>query len=95
MPASLSPLYLPIWRAVGSALVSFKGLVEDQCARFFCFCVPCRWAPGFGGVGVFLCLSVCTKGVADRGSAVCLDMDLLYTLGQGCVSVCVCELGRG
>lgn len=50
---------------------------------------------GEKGVGVFLCLSVCTKGVADRGSAVCLDMDLLYTLGQGCVSVYVCELGRG
>lgn len=80
---------------MGFALVSFKGLVEDQCARFFCFCVSCRWAPGFGGVGVFLCLRVCTKGGADRGSAVCLDMDLLYTLGQRCVSVYVCEVEEG
>lgn len=30
---------VPIWGAGGSALVSFKGLVEDQCALFFVFCV--------------------------------------------------------
>lgn len=50
------------------------------------FSVSCRWAPGFGGGGVFLCPSV---GAARERLAVdllCVWMWIcVYTLGKGCV----------
>lgn len=94
--------YLPIWGAVGSALVSFKGLVEDQCVHdslFLCVCVlTCcvflQVGPGFGSVGVFLCLSVCPPREQLTMYLLCVWICICaYALGRGgCVYAC--ELGR-
>lgn len=94
-PSPHSPL--PMWGARGSALVSLKGLVGDQCALVFVFCVL-QVGPWFGGGGVFLCLSVCAPRERPAVDLLCVWTWIYgYTLGKGCVSVgtggCVCVWG--